>query len=956
MGLTEPHPQVCVVAPSNGSHGFLRRRLLRESRTGFLRCRFVEPEELVAQIGRRGLAEQGLRPEPSGWLETTVAEAIAQGDRELAPEHLGHAGWLAYLANALRRLEGAGMTSERLATLSAPQDPQRVALLGMLLDFVHNARKNAGLFGTADAARSAMAAIEGGTVPLPIQRDQALVAYGDRTLAPMVYDALCLWMQTRPCLRIAFQPQDAAPAASTGLRKASEHGRVVDGVEDDGGPLGRLRLNLFRGDTSGQVPSHDPTPMLRIVRCIDDGREMREVVREVLDALRSGAPADGVAIALPSTEKIHLLQTELDRAGIPASFLVGPALATVPPARALLALLQQPASTLTPKQVHELIQMKSLKRPLAARGSQSRPGRWRRLLVECGLVRGVNVIRDKLRDRREELQADDPESTDIPAIDALFAYLGILDHACGGPEQQTWPEWRKHARDVVDAHLARSPESATLLGVLDVKGTVPSAYVLDREEALTLLRSQLEAEAFTTGSVNQPSVRVVPPLALIGSRFHTVVVPGLTDQSFPASAVGDSILNDTLLSELREGLGCRLEGTEINDELEQRRLAAVVGAASHRLVFTWGKSDMLQGRALQPSPFLTEVVGALGWPRTQASVAAFQKDGATQATGVAMNPSEAVHEAEAVLAHAASRDARAVMRLAAVPRTRRLLQSMVARDRAQAASDEGLAIELDAHTGRIPPELLPTSLWTDPLRPGDLATLIESPIRFLLAHVLGIRRLRRFPTPPDPSDMDRLRDSVRWDLRNAFEAGAPWRGEFESRIRERSEDGAEIEDLSGALDAVRDDWLEALNDVQPTTLPEGAQVHPELPWRLGATAVPVAGGHVVGLQSEKAPKLTRGLEPSHDWELAITGAALASSGSAVTSAVLVRTSSRSQDMDLASANPVVLSALQQATERAQRGLFPLLELRASHRTHGLLVDDVGLPPDARLAEDGDTDG
>lgn len=968
QGVDSHHPQVCVVAPSNGSHGFLRRRLLTESPTGFLRFRFVEPEQLVRQMGERILASQGLRPEPPGWLETVIAELLEQAWGRAAQEgemfnkylsKLSHPGWLPYLANALRRLDGAGLQAESLRQIPGSADPARIELLAWLQDEVQKAQQEAELFSGADAARAASACVENGTLPRPIERDQALVVYGDRTLAPAVFDALQAWLQIRPCLRLVFHPQEAAPVAATGLRRAAEHAPTVRGEsEEEEGPLPALRRHLLQDPPAMPVEAEAPRGAFRIVRAIDDGREMREVVREVLQALKDGAPADGVAIALPSAEHIQLLQSELDRAGLTASYLAGPPLSSTPAARALLTLVDAHPTTLTPKEVYERLEMPELRRPAQALGTQAGAGRWRRHLVDCGLVQGLDAIQERLRQRRLELQRTDPEHADISSLDALSSAVDAVGFACRTPAEQSWLEWRRHFRIVVDDQLRTSPDADRLSKLLDAGGPATLEGSVARATALALLRSLLDAEAFTAGTVNQPCIRVAPPLALVGSRFHTVIVPGLTDQSFPAPPSPDPVLNDELLQELRAHLGSRLEGTEVNEDLERRRLAAVVGAARERLVFTWGKSDMMKGRALQPSPYLDEVVASLGHGRGPGARQRFQVDGATQSTGLTRDPSIAVNEAEAVLARVAQSDEAAIAELVAEPGTRRIVESILSQDRVRSA--EG-PVELDAYTGRISPELIQDDGWSAPIRIDELALLIECPARFLMKRILGVHGVRRFPAPIDVTDEKRMRNAGRSWLLQALKESTDWTQGFHRRLEDQlrqnaamvSEDARPL--VESAFADLGRDWLEkTLGAPDSLTISEDTVLHDELPWRLASERLLVADGKLLWPQKEGLSMRTKRLEPGDDWPLSISLTALSSSEAPVRAGRLVRPSSQSAELAASDASASVLTALQHATARARAGLFPNLTEKPAERTRsqsGLLGEDPGVAVHTSLRGD-----
>lgn len=949
-GIEGPHPRICVVAPSNGSHGFVRRRFLRETVDGFLRWRFTEPEALVRQIGEPPLIRAGWHPEPPGWMESTVALALprlSRSESAVPPgTRLEDPGWLPVLANAMSRLEAAGVVSEELAALDHPGDRARVELLAALLEQVERARRADRVYGAADAARAALEAIREDRVPRTVARDEALVVYGDRTLSPLTFDALTAWLKARRGVRIVFRPHEAAPISPTGLRRAAVDAGYAEVHDAFAGPeaLIRLRAGLFAAPgPAGSSNVDAPREAVSMIRALDDVREVREVVRAVLDALRDGAPLDGIAIALPDAGCADLLKLELDRAGAPASFIAGPPLARTGAARALVGAFSLDSTTVSPETLHRLLQHPDVRVRSASGHGSSHQSRWRRHLVDIGAVRGFDRIRAALDDLRRARTAEDPNHRDLASIDGLVGALTELRRAIELAPSGTWSSYRARFRDFADRWLRAGPARSALLELLDgrIDATGPT---ISSTLASTLLSVQLERDALKSGGVNDAAVRVVPPLALVGSRFHTVIAPGLTDQAFPAPPVADPILDDDLVHALNEQLQARLESSDIGDDLERRRLAALVGAAEQRLVLTFPRSDLGKGRDLQPSPFLTEITAALGFGRTAEALHAFVRNADTNAVGTGLDPGRAVNAAEHRLSMIAKDPELGIPLLATSPSARGLLEAALSRDRLRAALSSGHAVELDPHTGRISGQLLPDDFWDRTWSAWELRRLLDAPLDLFLKVVLQAYAPHRFPHPPDPWDARAAERAIRQAAEAALSAGAEWPEAWERELERQLAADAQslepegIEILSQHRLHARDSWRVPLQAVVGGgVIEDGTPLHPSVPLKLRSTPFAIAGdGGLVSLAPRKPnvnPDTGALLEP------AIQAMALGQAGLRVDTLRLAHPERTSRPADAASAATAALELLQGAVERIRAGEWPHRSFEPRYAHPALLAED-----------------
>src|SRR6202451_803520 len=100
---------------------------------------------------------------------------------------------------------------------------------------------------------------------------------------------------------------------------------------------------------------------------------------------------------------------------------------------------------------------------------------------------------------------------------------------------------------------------------------------------------------------------MVPPThALRGLEFDVVIVPGLTERVFPKKLTEDPILPDA--ARVRLGRGLELQQNRVAAERLALRLSA--GAARRRVLFSFPRVDLDQGRPRVPSFYALEILRA----------------------------------------------------------------------------------------------------------------------------------------------------------------------------------------------------------------------------------------------------------------------------------------------------------------------------------------------------------
>ena len=99
---------------------------------------------------------------------------------------------------------------------------------------------------------------------------------------------------------------------------------------------------------------------------------------------------------------------------------------------------------------------------------------------------------------------------------------------------------------------------------------------------------------------------VAPPHRARGMSFDVVIVPGLAERVFPQKLIEDPILPDAV----RADLGTALRRNEDRVSTERLALRIAAGAAERRVVFSYPRIDIDQGRPRVPSFYALEILRA----------------------------------------------------------------------------------------------------------------------------------------------------------------------------------------------------------------------------------------------------------------------------------------------------------------------------------------------------------
>ncbi len=434
-------------------------------------------------------------------------------------------------------------------------------------------------------------------------------------------------------------------------------------VETDEPPaadaLTRLQQHLFR---AGALPEGPPGHEVAIVSAPGELRECVEVARLLHQEARRGVPFDQMAVLLraPGTYRAPIAEA-LRRAGIPAHCTYGTR-APDPAGRALLALLACAEEGLSASRFAEYLSLGEVPKATPAgspppapepsarfgtadpdfvddaremveappeervedsegpdqpvvSGGLRAPRKWEQLLVDAAVIGGrdrwerrLNGLGKKLQRERAAPDVTDGNAARLDrALSDLKAFrdyaLPLLDLLAALPASAPWNTWLDQL-SVLAARSLRKPDRVhALLSELAPLGPVGPVGL--REVRRVLSQRLLALNRLPMGR-RFGKVFVGPVDAARGMAFDVVFVPGLAERIFPQKVREDPIAPDAE----RKRLGSELQTDAERVAAERLQLQLAVGAARTRIVLSYPRIDVHEGRPRVPSFYGLEALRA----------------------------------------------------------------------------------------------------------------------------------------------------------------------------------------------------------------------------------------------------------------------------------------------------------------------------------------------------------
>ncbi|MGH7925149.1 MAG: PD-(D/E)XK nuclease family protein, partial [Candidatus Binatus sp.] len=488
--------------------------------------------------------------------------------------------------------------------------------------------------------------------------------------------------------------EDALGVRATALSPTvNENEKIAPSLE-------RLQMHLF-ADTA--PPERELDETVTMISAPGEMHECVEIARRIAAEARRGVPFDRIAVLLHDPVRYApYLQEALARADIPAYFARGTR-RPEPGGRALLALLACAAENLSARRFGEYLSLAQVPYPDRQRedqptispdaelapvslesdlevegnaaadtaddpdvsdpvpvvdGTARAPWRWERLLVDAAVIgsaarwrKRLAGLGNELAARRAELADDDARAAGLERRILDLAHLGevampIISVLEAAPRDAPWGDWLKFLRGLVD--LAIRDREPVLAALAELEPMAPVGPV-GLDEVRLVLNDRLGRLEAPRRVRRYGAVFVAPPNRARGMEFDVVIVPGLAERMFPRKLTEDPILSDSA----RARLSPYLVRNEQRVGAERLALKIAAGAARARVMFSYPRVDLDQGRPRVPSFYALEILraaeGRLPGFDELASRAASQP--ATRLSWPApANPADAIDDAEFDLA------------------------------------------------------------------------------------------------------------------------------------------------------------------------------------------------------------------------------------------------------------------------------------------------------------------
>lgn len=618
--------RVLVVAATQDAAAEVVRDATRAAGAAFGWQRFTLGR-LAAVVAADALASRGVSPLSPLGVEAVCARVVQRLRGRLGRFEpiAGQPGLPRALSRTLQELRLAGARpGGDLGTLLAAYEAELEE--ARLLD-------RAGVFRLALEAESPLFALPALLVDLPLR-----AALEERFVGRLRSDVL------------AVAPRGDAARISRALGASA-----IALPETQDSSLARVQQRLFEEGAEALLPLGED---VLILSAPGESRECVEIARELLREAERGVPFDRMAVLLRAPSQYRaLLEEALSRAGVPAHFASG-TLRPDPAGRAFLALLGCAADGLSARRFAEYLSLGEVPQAVGGAppeappagdrwvppdaemiarvpdeapaepelapsadpdapvvdGSLRAPWRWEKLLADAAVISGrerwerrlawlrarLLADRSSLAEEEAKVQRLDRELADLDAL-REFA-LPLLDALAALPAAATWGDWIDPLSALATRAL-RSP--ARVLSLLAELAPMAPVGPVSLDEVRLVLQRRLTELPVPPSGKRHGKVYVAPVGSARGLSFDVVFVPALAEKLFPQKVVEDPLLLDRLRGDFPE-----LETSEDRIAAERLALRLSVGAARRKLVLSWPRIDLSQGRARVPSFYGLEVVRA----------------------------------------------------------------------------------------------------------------------------------------------------------------------------------------------------------------------------------------------------------------------------------------------------------------------------------------------------------
>lgn len=595
----DPLRTVTVVVPTNIA-GVGARRALGARRGSLIAVDFLKIRDVAQRMASGHLPESGGRPMSNPVLAAAVRQVL-EAEPGIFGAVAGHPateqalvrsyGELRDLSEAA--LEALAAQSRRAAEVVKIHRRARAILRGRWIDEFDLIDAAVEALGTEAGVRSAAE-----LAPLVVYLPQRITNSQGRLLSGL-----------------------AEVAELSVIAGFSGNARADDLLAES---LGRL------GAPAPQRPPPAAASDTRLVSVSDADEEVREALRRVVNAARSGVPLARMAVLYGSrVPYAGLLAEQLRAAGIEFNGPSSRTAAESAPGRCLLSLLDLNGRGFRRSDVFSLLAVAS---PETIAGGARSVAAWERVARRAGVVRGVEQWSERLgRFAAEQRKAAEEQRTDPEGLrwraerlehqaaeaEELAAFVaGLAEDLQTGDSLSSWREYCDWARKLIDTYLGdeRSRQSwpqgerdgADV--VMDVLNRLAMLDEIDSRPSVGVFRSTVAQElSAASGRLGRVGVGVLtgPVGYSLGMELDIVVILGLAEGAFPNRPLDDPLIPDRE----REATGGELaRRSERQAKQHLDLLAALASAETGVLVFARG--DMGTGAEQHPSRWWLEAAAS----------------------------------------------------------------------------------------------------------------------------------------------------------------------------------------------------------------------------------------------------------------------------------------------------------------------------------------------------------
>jgi RecB family exonuclease len=392
----------------------------------------------------------------------------------------------------------------------------------------------------------------------------------------------------------------------------------------------RLLTSIKRAVGRGHyhfVPDERTAPESRFVLAPDPASEVREVAREVVDALAAGAGLHEIGVFHGAdTTYRALLSHAFESAGLPVNALPGVALSETAAGRGVLMLAELPLQNYSRTQVIDWLSLAPLKPrlPVADGEVATLPAPWRRLAREAGITQGIRRWQSGLDALLNDLDAslsrfgDEDETRRARYEDQRERVLelkalieGLIARMEPLRQPQPASSFIDAFRAVVEAYMDTStPAFTAVQAQIDQLGTIDKVggrFSLDSFAGA--LRANLDAAYHREGTLGD-GIFIADYRLAAGLSFKHTLLCGAYEGIFPAGAPAEPLMADRVWQELRERHPM-IEDADLRLERAQAQAQRALASATHRLTWTAPLQASGAGREHYPAQVMVAAARTL---------------------------------------------------------------------------------------------------------------------------------------------------------------------------------------------------------------------------------------------------------------------------------------------------------------------------------------------------------